>query len=407
VEAEREPAKKKSKKTLVQEPTLKEAVASLTLPVGQSTVTGIRNRIAPFVGEALLGQVYALSACPALESVPFNSDLVRKHDFGTPPWSATQVDASGRISGNLVRLSQALARLAAASSVYGAQRSAFVEETLNSFQLIRRRWVTRDGEEFVARTIDLGEEVLALYYKQNPSTVGAFKQLDHFMTQRRALAVKTLVERGEIATAMRVMTLSELYALGKFYLDQRVATTPLVNLSAEPGALGALARVISRSQPEAVNEISPRLRREIDQFGMSTMSLTGLSRLELIEPEPYEYAVGFKDDFRLAERVQDLKLALARRSHRLGGGAMFPLNPILAQRILQNTLAEARKAASGTSPPERDWWSLMMAIQALDEHDFALVVDQIANSSYTRSVVRIKWNDPRPPNAALGLKPER
>lgn len=397
-ETELNPKKKSARKAAVQEPTLKEALAGQSLPMGQSTMASIRNKLAPFVGEALLCQVYALAAAPVQEHVPSESDLVRRHDLGSPRWSATQVDANGRITGNLVRLSQALAQLSSGATLSGTQRSSFVEVTLNSLQLTRRSLATRDSEEFVARTIDLGEDVLALYSLDSQSTVEAFKQLDRFMTQRRAMAVKSLVERAEIGTAIRFMTLSELYALGKVYLDHRLATTSLVDLAAEPGALGALARVILRSQAAPRSEISVRLRREINQFGMTTTSRNGLSRLELIEPEPYEYAVGFQNEYRLAERMQDLKLALTRKAHRLGGGASFPLSPMLGEQALRNALHRTRQAAGGTSIPERDWLSLTLAIQTPNANDFGLMVDQIANSNSVRPVVRSKWNDPRPAN---------
>ncbi len=408
VEPEREPEskKKKSKKPVTIEPTLKETIASQSLPVGRPTVAAIRSRIAPFIGEALLAEVYAISAGSSQDLVPFKSDLVLKHDFGASPWSATRLEEGSRITGNLVALSQALNRLSAASPAFGARRSAFVEATLNSFQLVRRRSVTRDGEEFVARMIDLGEDVLALYVRGDQSPAAAFKQLDRIMSQRRAQMIKTLADQREIERALSEITLSELYSLGRVYFDQRLATTPLEQLGAEPGALGALARVVSRTRAKEERGISIRLRREIDQFGMSTASRNGLSRLELIEPEPYEQAAGFRDAQRLAERAQDLKLALARRAHRLGGGAVFPLSPVLAQRILSNILAQTRKAASGTPTPERDWLSLIRAIQTLGEGDFVLVVDQIANSGDVRPVVRTKWNDPRS-NQKLGFKPEQ
>ncbi len=385
--------KKKSKKPIVREPTLRETVTNQSVPVSSSTIAAIRIRVSPLLGEALLGQVYALVAGPAADRIPFESDLIRKHDFSASPWGPTQVDASGRITGNLVRLNQAIARVSTAASVFGAPRSAFVEATLSSFDLVRHGWVTRDGHEFVARTMDLGEDVLALYVRADQSTEKAFQQLERFMTQRRALAVRRLVERGEIAAAIREISPSELYALGRIYLNWRLATAELEDLTGEPGALGALARIIARNQTGGESEIPKRLEQAINQFGMTTISRTGLSRLELGEPEPYEFSVGFQDDYRLAERAQDLKLMLVRRAHRLGGGAMFPLSPTLAQKILSNTLMRSRKAAGGTASPERDWKSFVLTIQGVNEKDFTAVVEEIAKFGYVGWVARKRWSD--------------
>jgi hypothetical protein len=373
-------------------------VGRLSLPVPQSSLAELRNRLAPSVGEALLGQVYAVSNTAA-DGAQFTPDLVRKHDFGASPWSATQVDASGRISGNVVRLSQALARLAATSTVFGepvAPRSTFVEATLNSFHVAGRRWVTRDAEEFVARTIDLGEDVLALARFGDQAANDALNQVDRFMLQRRAIAVKTLVGAGDIMKAIHTLSLSELYAIGRYYLNLRLAKVPLTDLTREPGAIGALATAIVRRQSsETADEVPLTLRREISQFGMTAIATTGLSRIELMEPEPYEQGMGFREDYRLAERILDLKLALARRAHRLGGGALFPLDPTIAQVVLRDTLTETRKATSGTPPPQRDWQSLMLAIQLLDKQDLTQLVNQIAKPSYVRPATRRKWNDPR------------
>ena len=405
VERELESKKKKNRKSVVQELTLKETVAQQALPVDRLTAAAIRNQIAPFVGEALLAHVYAVSGAPWLELVPFSSVLITSHDFSIKPWSVTEIDQSGRITGNLVRLNHALALLASSAPTFNGQRSAFVGATLNSFQLVRRRSVSRDAEEFVARTIDLGEDVLALYILGDQPAVIAVNLLNRLMTQRRALSVKLMLDRREME-ALKEITPSELYALGRVYLQQRLATTPLRDLISEPGALGALARVLSRNGTDFKNGLPASLRNGINQFGMSTTSRNGLSRLELIELEPYEHAMSFRNDYRLAEEVQDLKLVLARYGHRMGGSAMLALHPIVAQKILSHALAQTRAAAGGTSAPERDWLSLIQAIQRSGEAHFSAAVEESANAGDVQSVARSKWND-RPSSARPDLKPQQ
>jgi tetratricopeptide (TPR) repeat protein len=398
VEAEPQvdPKKKKPKTPTVPDKTLKEAVAQLGLPIELSTIVGIRERIAPHASEALLAHAYAAAVYPIREeSIFLKSELVRNHDFSLP-WTATRSGADGKISGNLTRLSQALARIAGTTPAIAVQRSQFMEVTLNSFQAVGPRLVTRQAEEFVARTLDLGEDVLALYKQSDEFAVASFKHLDFLMSQRRGLMVRTLVDRADISRAIPTMTPSELYTLGRIYLDSKLASSSLETLRNEPGSLGVLANIISKYRTTGEKGIPGTLLREVAQFGMSTSSLTGLNRLALVRLEPYEYAVNFREDYRLAERVQDLKLLLARRAHRLGGGGMFPLNIVIADAVLSNTMAQTRRAALGTAPPEYDWESLIAAIQALNEDEFTSLVNQIGASSHVRSVNRGSWNDPRP-----------
>src|SRR5262249_3319759 len=84
-----DPKKKKAKAAVAPEPRFKDAVAQLSSPIDRATVVGIRDRIAHHASEALLGQVYALSAYLIPTGVSLKPDLVRTHDFGALAWSAT------------------------------------------------------------------------------------------------------------------------------------------------------------------------------------------------------------------------------------------------------------------------------------------------------------------------------
>lgn len=401
---EPEAKKKKSKQTLAPQPTLKEAVARLSIPVSTTAIGEVRSRMATFVGEGLLGCVYAMYANSAGD-VSFSHDLVRSHDFATAPWGDARMDG-GRIRGSVARLSQALAGLQARSLASGAtaSSSAFAKAMLGSSQLVGRRWVTRRAEEYVARTMDLGEDVLAQYFLADQNTVGVMNQVDNLMTSRRANEIKALVERGEIAKAIRLLAPSELFALGQSYFKQRVAGTTSLKLVDEPGALGALARALADEQghTDAVGSLAGEIR----QFGMPTTSRTGLARLDLIEPEPYEHSLSFSDDDRLAERMQDLRLATIRRSHRLGGGAMLPLNSEVVQDVLRAMLAQMRNAAGGTQPPTHDWRSLINSIQTPNEVNLTKGIVQISKSAFARTNSRSKWNQSGSgPGSTQGSKP--
>lgn len=390
-EREPEPKKKKSKQPVVQEPLLKEIVAGLSLPVSPATLNEVRARVAPFVGEALLGYAYAAYA-DSPGDVSYSPDLVRKHEFEKDPWSSAQLDSNGRITGSTARLSQALARLEAKSAVYNGN-TGLAEATLGSAKLFGRRWVTRRAEEYVARTIDLGEDVLAQSLQPNQTAVGVMSQLDRMMSSRRANEIRRLLDDREISKALHALTLSELYALGQSYFRQRLANATAASLTAEPGALGALAKIVNADQNDQDPASANSLAREIRQFGMSTTFRTGLARLDLIEPEPYEHCLGFKDDDRLAERIEDLKLATIRKFHRLGGGAPLPLNKAMTREVLKTVFAQMRNAANGAQPPGRDWQSVITAVRSPNELDLASLVDQISKSSYARVASAVKWND--------------
>jgi hypothetical protein len=386
-EREPEPKKKKSKQPVVVELTLKETVARLSTPVSPGALDDVRSRMGPAVGEGLLGYAYAVFM-DSMNDVSFSLDLVRKHDFETAPWREAKVDG-GRVSGSLGRLSQALARLQA-RSIGPSDSSAFFTAMLGSAQLVDRRLVTRRAEEYVARTMDLGEEVLALSFLADQTAAGAMSQIDILTTARRANQIKSLVERGEIAKALRLMAPSESYALGQAYFNQRLGTASASKFVDEPGALGAMARVISQEQGKPAGE--SLLASEIRQFGMPTTTRTGLSRLDLIEPEPFEHCSNFLNDDRLAERIQDLKLATIRRLHRLGGDPMLPVSSPVLRDVSQGAFAEMRKSTSGTNPPGRDWSSVINTLQGPNDLNLATSIMQVSKSAYVRSTPRSKWD---------------
>ncbi len=181
------------------------------------------------------------------------------------------------------------------------------------------------------------------------------------------------------------------------YFNRRLETAAASSLVGEPGALGSLARVLVNSglgNPEKV--LTESLRREVAQFAMPTTTRTGLARLEFLGLEPYEHSMSFREPQRLVEQVQDMKLMMARRSHRLGV-TLLPLNFAVARDALRNTLAQSRKATEGTPPPERDWQSLIGSIQSLGgDRDINFLVNGFTGSSYVRSVSMGKWDDEAP-----------
>ena len=386
VEPEREPdpKKKKPKQPVVVELTLKESVARLSTPVASSPLDEIRSRMGVAVGEALLGYVYA-SFAGAVNDFRYSPDLVQKHDFQTAPWREAKVDG-GKISGNIGRLSTALAELQAKGSS-SPNTAAVLATMISSAQLVDRRLVSRRGEEYVARMIDLGEEVPALSYLGDQTAAGVMNEVNILMTARRATEIRAIVERGEIAKALRMMSPSELFVLGRSYLNKRIASASAQKLAEEPGALGVIAKIVFRDQSEST--VTSVLANEIRQFGMPTTTRTGLARLDFIEPEPYERCSSFINNDRLAERLLDLKLASVRRSYRIGGDPSLPISSPVIQDVTQGAFAEVRKV-TGAEPPARDWKGLISVLQRQD--DLTPSIMQISKSAFVRTSMRSKWD---------------
>jgi hypothetical protein len=384
--------KKRSKQPAPAEPDLKETASALAVPVNRDIVAKLRSRVSSYLGEALLAHVYALSVYARSDRANLRKDLIKAHDF-TAPWQTTQFSPDGHVSGNLASINQVMARLSARSSLYGKGYETFVEKTLSSYRYIERQSVTRDAHEFVARMIDLGEDVLALYKLADQSATVAFRQLNRFMTHSRTSAVVSLADSGEIEKAIHEVTLSELYALGSRYLDERLNDSSLEQLKREPGALGALADIISRNPGSSTKEISPELRRGINQFGVITTSRSGLAQLELIDLEPYEYGVGFRDLSRLSERIQDLKLAVARLAHRAGGGPGLALDFLVAESVLQNIKDHSQATTGETPTTERNWQDLVGEIRKLGEPQFRELIDRVLASNNSGRISRKAWNE--------------
>jgi hypothetical protein len=101
---------------------------------------------------------------------------------------------------------------------------------------------------------------------------------------------------------------------------------------------------------------------------MTMMTRAGLARLDLKQLEPYEQASSFRDPNRLVERIQDVKLTIARTCYRQGCCAPLPLSLALARGIA----------------PKFD---------AFDVHTLALFLTELAKSPYAQLLPDLKWSD--------------
>jgi Flp pilus assembly protein TadD len=408
-EAPPAPKKGKAKQQVVREPTLKEVADQLAAPITPGLIADLRHRIAPFVGEALLGALYASLLNPLPDQSAAYADLARRHDVDAAPWGSARFDEPAKtVRGNASRLSQALGEIHARSADFGDRPSAlsllFTTTVLNSYEMIDQRLVTNRAQEYVARSLDLGEDVLGLYLLGEQTARSTVNQLDEILSLRRADMIRGWLDQGESNKAISSLSLSELYYIGQRYFKLRIESDNLSNLINEPGALGALARVFDKAQTSAqTRDIPEQLKREIRQFGTITLTRTNLMRLELAELEPYEQAIAVEDNRRLAERMQDFKLALARACYRQGHPASLALSPLLARSVVQQKLIHLGKL-TGRMPPEQDWQGFLSVIQTYDEASFTAFVQSLTESSYTRPVPETRWDDAEENAAPAGTR---
>ncbi|MEM2944686.1 MAG: hypothetical protein QW087_08100, partial [Methanomassiliicoccales archaeon] len=398
------PRGKKSKRPVARPPSLKELWAQFAVSADRSTLEEIRRRVGLFVGEALLGIVYAAT----LSGVGQNdvaSDLVRRHDFSVEPWGNAEWDPARKaVRGSVARLGSVVAHFESrspgitSSSAQAPPLSSFVATALDSFRVVDRRLITDRALEYVARTIDLGEDVLAVSTLRSPSDYVAqavIERLEDILSLRRALVVRGWLDRGDPRRAIAELTLSELFYIGRRYFEARLRAVPLSELVKEPGSLGALARLVMENQSDAAgSQIPIVLEREIRQFGSTVMTRAGLLRLDWREDlEPYERSLVFSDARRLVERVQDLKLALARACYRQGCSAQLCLSPMLAHEVFRLMDAKQRESRGGALSPEWNWQGLVSTIRDLAEQHLPEIIVRLAGSPHAQLLPEVKWND--------------
>lgn len=417
------PRGKGSQQTMAKPPSLKELWAQLATTAERSTLEEIRRRVGLFAGEALLGVVYAAIFPFRDDGVGQSdvaSDLVRRHDFSVEPWGKAEWSPMRKaVRGSVARLGSVISQFelrsldvgSTAPNVQASPMSSFVTTFLDSFRIIEHHLITDRALEFIARTINLGEDVLVLSTLRSPSDYVAqaiVESLEDVLSLHRALVVRSWLDRGDPLRAIAELTPSELFYIGRRYFEARLKTVPISDLVREPGALGTLARLIKESQSDgAGSEIPAILKEEIRQFSSTVMTRSGLLRLDWGETlEPYERSLIFSDARRLMERIQDLKLALARACYRQGCSAQLSLNPMLAHEVLRFMVAK-RQESHGRAPlPEWDWQDLVSTIQDLTEQYLPDVIARLAASPYAQLLPEVKWSDTPTTQAqtAVGLK---
>ncbi len=377
--------KKKSKEPVVIVPSLRELAASLMTPMTSDKLAEFRRQIAPLVGEALLGVVYAATGSFVREPLKSLPELVHSHDVTLNAWGRTEYDASrNRVSGSVYGIDDALAVLAAQSKEGTANTlsATFTASALSSFSRADARWLTNRGMEYVARSIDLGEEVVALAALRHQRAEAVLNQgWREFLSARRAAQINAFVEQGDVKKAVTALSEAELYALGQRYLEAHRQPQVEANLAGEPGPLGLLARLLQQTPREI-------LCREINQFGFSGRTVTGFSRLHLPTLQPYEWSQSLPSALRGSEQMIDLNLALTRHAHRQGHSPL--LTAMLAGAAVSERIGQENQTATGAPLPDGNWQGLLSQLrtEAMTRH-----LNSVLSGLHQSAGTGVNWKD--------------
>jgi len=398
--------KKKSKEPVPEKPSLKSMAAGWSVPVPAPAIQDARRLAGPFLGEALLGLVYATGLADGMREVAPEAELVCRHDFGARPWGETRFDRGRRVmEGSAVRLPAVMAGLEAFGTAFGGTGALlptpltpFVESVLESVLALDRRWVSDEGLAQVARTTELGGQVLALHLLGDPIAREAVEGLSGIMTPRRVETVRSLLDGVQVQPAIAGMTPSEKFHLGQAYLLAKIRRSTPAELAVEPGPLGLLAGMMNGSATVPVTAGWPQpLRRSAEQFGTVSPARCGLHRLALGPWHPYEFGLAVKDPRFLADRLLDFRLALAQACFRRGCGAAVALSPELAREALYRLASTSQHASGGRLLPEKDWPGLVALITQVAEQQLAECLQALSAHPATRPLPEARWNDQTAP----------
>jgi len=358
-----DPKQKKSKGQSTAPPALKELVGGLSIPVPAASLAETRRQIAPFIGEALLGVIYAAHGEAALDFFQANPGLARNHDLSASRWSGAEFDSAKKtVRGGVARLNAALALQSARAVETGANgllHESLAAALLTAQQLHDQTVAAPQAARLVAATLDLGEDLIARAALSDAQAGALLKECLHrLLAPRRAAQFLAAFDQGAAQNAIALLMPSELFALGQSDFTQRLKERPLEELVGECGAMGELALLARELAPstqtpgaDALHPIQMAWRN----FGLPVTSQSGLQRLALTPFEPYEHTQSFQSTERLAERMQDLKLNLARLAARSGAPDALSRQTELLMTILRDADNRLRAATNGASLAERDW----------------------------------------------------
>jgi tetratricopeptide (TPR) repeat protein len=322
----------------------------------QLLVQKLAADLSPEIGVTLLTYCYAYYASPAIDTLTFDVNFIRKQDFlgneaSRPVWRPARLLAKEKagsfVSGSVSGLDYVLASLETSSAAMGVGNddATLLPTLVVGMRAVRRTLRTDRAQEFAALLTRLGRELLTLAAVDKPLRVWCDKALVQLVPPKRRESVANALARLETGVAARLLYPSELFFLGETYLQSladrpagagsetmkvpapRIADTRAAGDSAEPAAnLGAQIPRISSPILDRLKEVAAAaaqsndgsFKKEVAQFGVLLRSRLWIGDFSLTPPEPYEYLELQARKEVLFERICDLRMRLADLNYALG-----------------------------------------------------------------------------------------
>jgi tetratricopeptide (TPR) repeat protein len=329
--------------------TLRQLVASIDLGVAQSKLNDlvrsggeaeVKRRLVqelaaalhPELGVTLLTYCYSYYGSPEIDTLAFDVNFIRKHDFLDSRWPRRawhsarlqeERDFGSFVAGSVSGLGCVLARLETAPSTLGlTEEDAMLLPTmLAGMRAVRPTLRTERAQEYAALMTRLGRELLTLAVLQNGLREWCDHVLADFVPPRRRESVIKALAHFETGPLTHVLTPSEFFFLGEAYLraveDRRAGRDG--EETRDPPAISC--PVLDRLREivaDAARADAATFRKEVIQYGILLQRRLGLNSFTLASPESYEHLDRNAGREMLFERMCDLKIRLADLHYALG-----------------------------------------------------------------------------------------
>jgi tetratricopeptide (TPR) repeat protein len=357
---------------------------------GQGNLSKLASEIATALhtelGITLLSYCYAYHGSPETDALAFDPNFIRKHDFSgqglraDTAWGATRLEQKEGVgtsfAGSVSGLGFELSRLETAQSVQSFGRRegrGLVPTLLTGMRIIRPSLRSDRAQEYVALSVRLGREILALSAVNPNLRLWCENFLRTLVSPRRRERAMQLVQEGNARAASAVLSASELFFIGEAYLASSQGLphrSPSTDIAGVEAGNSGSAEGISGNSPKGnasahglpsteasldvdcpvlarIREIIPaqgsgearQFRREVEQYGILLRRRLGLSQLSFSLADSYEQLERNSREELLYERICDLKIKLAELSYSLGLPAY--LGEVLGELAVRDILPQS------------------------------------------------------------------
>jgi hypothetical protein len=336
---------------------VKELLSLSTNPGGRRRLTQeLAAAFHPELGITLLAYCYAYYGSPAIDTLTFDVNFIRKHDvlggessryIWRPAHLDGNQDTSSFIAGSVAGLGYVLAGLETASAALGLteEDASLLPTMLAGMRAVRPALRTERAQEYVALLTRLGRELVTIAVLDKRLSEWCDEVLGRLVSPKRHQSVSEALARLETGVVTRVLTPSELFFLGQAYLDstenmnadvnREDVRGPSARSAAAPAADGRAAyppdggeQVPAVSCPvldrlkeivaDAARVDAGAFRKEVAQYGVPLHSRLRLDTFTLASPESYEHLEQSRKKGILFDRMCDLKIRLADLHYALG-----------------------------------------------------------------------------------------